>query len=160
MDKKQLLGILDGELAKAGFHRRSSTWYLDEGEIIKVVNLQKSSYSNTYYVNLCIYIKALGSAVKNPKEDECHIRTRLDSTLGQTPKKYDYLFDLSRVHVNEKDDETNLVECVRRGILPQLDRIRSREGILTIAAENPAIINMLPSKVRLFFGLEGHRVTH
>lgn len=47
-------------------------------DVIQVIDLQRSNYGRPYYVNLGIALKALGA--KNvPREEQCHIRVRLDS---------------------------------------------------------------------------------
>src|SRR5262245_50495126 len=65
-------------LKNAGFTKKSGSWYHDKSDAILVANLQKSNYGDQYYVNLAIWLKALGDA-QYPKEHKCHIGLRLDS---------------------------------------------------------------------------------
>ena len=58
-----------------GFHKKSDTWYRRTDDAILVVNLQKSDYGYQYYINLAVWLKALGENAF-PKEHHCHIRLR------------------------------------------------------------------------------------
>jgi len=73
-------------LEKAGFRKKSGSWYLDKVDSILVVNLQKSNYGEQFYVNLAVWLRALGSDVF-PKEHKCHIRIRLASLVGEEVTK-------------------------------------------------------------------------
>ena len=74
-DYKRALGPL---LKALGFKRSSSTWRKDQEESIAVLNIQKSSWGGgTYYVNIGVYFRALGSE-SAPTENRCHVQTRLE----------------------------------------------------------------------------------
>ncbi len=153
IDRKCLLATMDNAMKPHGFLRkRSSTWYLDEGDLIKVVNLQKSSYSNLYYPNLSIYFKAIGGSDEPyPKEEECHIRTRLGSRYVGLEQEYDYLFNLEEVNMDCEKYAEKINECVKSNILPQLELIKTKEGILKLAEKFPAIIGDLTPKAADYF---------
>ena len=64
-------------LKKHGFKKRRRSWFRDTGEIIQVVNLQASQWSEEdYYFNLALYLKPLGD-LETPPEYKCHIRRRV-----------------------------------------------------------------------------------
>lgn len=74
-------GVTTGfrEWGKAhGFKRKGATLYRDQAESIAVVNLQGSQWGGQYYVNVALWLKALGDA-DTPPENKCHVRTRLTS---------------------------------------------------------------------------------
>lgn len=70
-------------LCKSGFAKKSGSWYIHYPETVGVVNLQKSQYGDTYYVNLGVWVNALGEA-QFPKENTCHIRIRLSALCDDT----------------------------------------------------------------------------
>jgi len=74
--KRALLKAIDKVLVAEGFRRAGTTWHCDGEETILVLNLQGSMWGRNSYINLAVWLKALGQA-KNPKEYICHIRTRL-----------------------------------------------------------------------------------
>lgn len=65
-------------LTDLGFERKSDHWYLKKSETILVVNLQKSDWGGQYYLNLAVWLKALGGP-QLPRENHCQIRTRLEA---------------------------------------------------------------------------------
>jgi len=67
-------------LRGAGFERRGSAWYRSTGDSTQVVHLQRSDYSDQFYVNLACALTALTSA-RYPAEHHCHIRTRLTALV-------------------------------------------------------------------------------
>lgn len=59
-----------------GFRRKGTTLYRDQLETVAVVNLQGSQYGGRYYVNVALWLKAVAEP-DDPRENKCHIRTRL-----------------------------------------------------------------------------------
>jgi hypothetical protein len=66
------------EFGKASFGaKKSGSWYRRSDETIVVLNLQKSNYGPSYYVNVAIWLLAAGPA-DAPKPSHCHVQTRLE----------------------------------------------------------------------------------
>ena len=61
--------------------KKGQAWYRNAKEVVQVLELQKSQYGKQYYINLGVAVKALGMENDFPKEQKCHIRTRLSSLL-------------------------------------------------------------------------------
>ena len=75
---KPVSKILAEILPDFGFLRRKSQdWYRDLGSVVHVIGLQKSRWGDSYYVNLGVWIKALGGEVR-PRYYQCHIQQRLE----------------------------------------------------------------------------------
>lgn len=130
---KTFLQQLTESLEKKGFFNKKHSWYKDSKDLIQVIDLQKSEYSNLYYVNFGIYVKALGCAndktetcLKTPSEPHCHLRLRAESflspqdmqTLNQavehedidtTMKFLDILYDLHFKNVDTLEDLKNKI---------------------------------------------------
>ncbi len=64
-------------LKALGFKKKSRTWWRHRDQTIQVLNLQKSSFGERLYVNLGVYVKALGTE-DFPPEQRCHVQARLD----------------------------------------------------------------------------------
>jgi len=58
------------------------TWHKEISDIILVFNIQRSQWGFEFYINVGVYIKALGSKNK-PPEYRCHIRSRVNHS-GRT----------------------------------------------------------------------------
>src|SRR3977135_1768112 len=79
----------------AGMTKHSGNWYRTSGDVVTVMNLQKSLYSLSYYVNVGWWLRALGDA-KFPKENQLHVRIRLDALVRDRADEVKALLDLER----------------------------------------------------------------
>ena len=57
MEKKELIKFLDEIFKPLEFKRKGNTWKYENEVFVKIVNLQKSKYSNAFYLNYCFIIK-------------------------------------------------------------------------------------------------------
>lgn len=123
------LGI-DVALVDLGFLRKSNTWRLDLDETILVVDVQKSTYGAQYYVNLGILVKGLPMVRETlfPKENECHIRLRLEALMHEE-ERYKRLLDLEDSSIGS-DERRDQVRALVAGVaVPFLLECRTRLGI-------------------------------
>ncbi len=80
IERKCLVLTMDTALKTYGFQRKLSlTWHKDEADLIKGINLQKSAYSNLYYVNLGTFFKGIGGDAPYPKYNDWHVADRVSS---------------------------------------------------------------------------------
>ncbi len=89
-----------------GFTRKSSTWYQWSDEVIAVFNLQRSTFGNTYFLNIGFFLRASG-AVDYPKEHDCHLRSRAE---GIWPEEQLAVIELDNNDQHYLDDEVFLSE--------------------------------------------------
>jgi hypothetical protein len=59
--------LFDKTLRDQGFKKAAGSWYFGRPETVLVANLQESQYEYSFYINLGIWLKAIGEAV-TPKE--------------------------------------------------------------------------------------------
>lgn len=64
-------------LKALGFTKKANNWWRQSQDAVQVLNIQKSPYGEWIYVNLGIYLKALGTET-TPPERRCHVRVRLE----------------------------------------------------------------------------------
>lgn len=83
---KIFLQEITKNLQELGFQNKKHSWYKHTNDLIKVIDLQKSEYSELYYVNIGLYVKELGcdhdnaaDCKKNPQESHCHFRLRAEA---------------------------------------------------------------------------------
>ena len=74
--KTALLDAFKPHFKELGFTKKDATWHRRTSEAIHVFNVQTSQWSEQYYFNAGIYLRALGS-LETPAEPYCHIRTRI-----------------------------------------------------------------------------------
>lgn len=51
MDKRDLINTLSKTFFPLGFKKKGNYWVFNDTEINKIVNLQKSQFGNSYYIN-------------------------------------------------------------------------------------------------------------
>lgn len=77
LSREELVLQLKPLFKAEGFKKSKSNWYKLTNDLIFVFNVQASLYSEEYYINVGIYIKALGNE-STPPEFRCHIRSRIN----------------------------------------------------------------------------------
>lgn len=86
--KRQSVGVvtdivrqgIEDVLRARGYSKRSGSWYRTQRETVAVIDLQRSNYSPAYYLNVALWLLALGREAY-PKEHHCHVRTRIDELV-------------------------------------------------------------------------------
>jgi hypothetical protein len=104
---KKFKNIVDLVLKSDSFSKKGSCYYVFSEDIICVVGLQKSNYSNFYYFNIGYFIRQLDPLIKMPNEIEGHIRGRM------VFKDVDYI-DLDKLQEN---DVKMVEEGIRENVL-------------------------------------------
>lgn len=64
-------------LKALGFTKKSNNWWRQSQDAVQVLSIQKSPFGERIYVNLGIYLKALGNETA-PPERRCHVQVRLE----------------------------------------------------------------------------------
>lgn len=59
MEKNELSSILSEVLVPIGFKKKGNYWVVDGAEITKMINLQKSQFSNSFYINYGYILNAI-----------------------------------------------------------------------------------------------------
>lgn len=129
----------DRFMKSAGFAKRSGSWYRSSDEVVTVVELQKSQYGPKYYINLGLWLRALGESTA-PKEQSCHVRTRLSSLVGA--KEEDQLASLLDAgsglsQSEQRDDLWSFLEAWLAPAISACDsvsRLRSGDGQRVVSA--------------------------
>jgi hypothetical protein len=142
MTSNVIKDVFASTLKRAGFQKKGEGWFKETDDAVLVANLQKSNFGAQYYVNLAIWLKALGE-VRFPKEYQCHIRIRA-SALDPERQKYwnSEVFNLDHDEI-PAEERFDLVRSflemkaipflLAGGSLPELRRL-FREGHLKAAA--------------------------
>lgn len=115
------------KLARAnGFEKKAGSWYLRRDETILVLNLQKSNYGGRYYLNVAVWLRELGDETA-PKEQNCHIRTRL-GRLVVDPDVIDRLLDNEWAEIHPATD-SEFVSVMSAALGPVIEGSASVEAL-------------------------------
>ena len=142
MDKKELVNIIDKEFKPLGFKRKGNYWELIGTEIIKIIHLQKSSFSKQYYINYGFKFSKL-----DYDGTSMHIFKGLGSIdnieneLIKNILNFEYILDT-------QTRNTKLSEIIKNILKAELNKINSEKDVLNEIKEKPSLLNTLPLKVK------------
>ena len=109
------------KLRALGFSKKARTWRRAAGDSIQVVNVQKSPYGEQIYVNLGLYIRALGDE-PSPPENRCHIQARLERVVPE------HLYTAVTSATAESEPSAALLEALLVHGVQWLDALVSEAG--------------------------------
>ena len=134
---KDIEALLSTLLKPAGFRKKGRNWRLETPETVIVVNLQRSRWSDTYYLNFGILVRELKD-FPDPKDYQCHARIRLPELMPD--RLYGHaLFDLTNPTFGPEEREKEIAAAVRTYGLPLLERCRTLAELREAIAERPLL---------------------
>lgn len=119
MDGNNFKKILQKCMDRVGFSFKNNNYYYDNNEMIAVINVQKSNYDNSVYINYGFYLKDIHTNTKPPKINECDIFGRFINCIDGN-KKTDFSL--------EELDCDKLEECIKLNIEKTIVPV-TRDGI-------------------------------
>lgn len=90
---RDLKSAFNRSATDAGFVKHSGCWYRRGSDVLSVLELQKSQYGQTFYVNVGWWLLGLGEH-QAPKMRECHVRLRAGSLLPSVASDLENLLRL------------------------------------------------------------------
>lgn len=134
MSTRNVLHMTFDDFAKsAGFTKKSGIWCRRQRETIAVLELQKSQYGSQYYVNVALWLLELGEA-SCPKEQACHLRSRLTQLLPDPDDQLKVVLDLDDLTLAENDRRATFEALLNDQLLPLIDRCSTLDGVRALAA--------------------------
>lgn len=132
---KDIERLITKILAPEGFHKKGRTWRLDTPETIAVVNLQRSQWSEKFYLNLGVMVKSMDSKLE-PKHYECHARRRLAEIMPSRLRGH-ALFDLCDPSILPEEREKEITAAINDIALPLLRKCKTFAGLSAAIHEDP-----------------------
>ena len=128
MDSKEFKKIF-GEVAKANeFESAFGGWFRESAESIIVLELQKSSFSNSNYLNIKVFIQGAFERTYTPNKDL--IKSSTGHITNQIRDKEILDFDNS---MNNEKRKEELEQLFSEFIVPFADKALSKSGIKELA---------------------------
>lgn len=145
MEKKELASILNEVLVPIGFKKKGNYWVVNGTEITKMVNLQKSQFSNKFYVNYGYILKSI------PLDDMMHIYNRVASFDNKENKRIDELLDLES-NIPDEERESDLKKILLEKLAHKISSVNTEADILEELKKQPHL-NTIPLIVKRHFHL-------
>ncbi|MDB6080862.1 MAG: hypothetical protein JWO53_134 [Chlamydiia bacterium] len=127
---KQLFGEIS---RKNGFSLEYGGWFKESNECIFVLDLQKSNYSNLYYLNIKVFIQ--GSFGRQYSKEKDLVKKKVGNIFIRQPMEYNNAFDL----------ESTMTDNERRLLLENLfvnflnvfsNKVLTKAGIKELVEKN------------------------
>ena len=116
MDNKQFKKIIQDCVYQYGFVYQNKNYYYNNDDLIILLNCQKSSYENAYYINFGFWLKEIHENQKLPSVEECDIMGRFRNMMGERVK-YTFAPD----ELNEDSLLTDMKRNVNDSIMPVME---------------------------------------
>jgi hypothetical protein len=129
-----------------GFSKKGSYYYYYTTDIIFVVGLQKSNYSNGYYINIGYIIKKLNPDIINPRDVDGDIRARF--SLENEDVKIDY-FDLDDFL---ETDQEKLQKIIESNINKYIKPVTSLSELKALLDKNTVMLYQTKLSAKEFLG--------
>lgn len=145
MDKKEFNKILRSYLISKGFEKKGKYFIKEAENVACVIGIQKSSYSESYYVNVGYIIKELNKSITAFRDVDGDIRARF--SYQSTDKRID-LLELENITNNSQllqmfDENADLIEAKM-----------SINGLKEIINKRPSILYQTKINAKTFLGYE------
>lgn len=134
MSVRNIIQATVDEFGKSrGGVKKSGSWYFRGTDTVVVLNLQKSQYGPSYYMNVGLWFLGLGFSA-NPKPSHCHVQTRAELLVPD--EKHAHLEELLDLNVaigdSQRHDELLAVLQSQLGLMLdaglELSGLRSAQG--------------------------------
>lgn len=128
-------------LKALGFKKKARTWTRETPDAFQVVDLQKSAFGEQVYVNVAVYLKALGDET-SPPEHRCHIRARLERVAPESLSE-----EIRSLNASLPMPDLLLSALLDRAVT-WLERVSSRPGLDSFVESAMAKLCFVHVKVR------------
>jgi hypothetical protein len=144
--KSILVELLSELLLPIGLKRRGNKWMHRGKELTKIVNLQKSNFSNSYYINYGYIINGLELTTTE------HVSKRLGSS---DKKEQTFIMNLLDMESDMADiDRANSLKIlINRQIVGEM-MVTNTKNDLLLGIKKLPLISTIPLNVRQYFDLE------
>lgn len=148
VEKKAFKKIINDCLLLNGFVKKGKFYYKASDEVICSLGLQKSNYSNCYYVNVGVVIKEINPSLQYPRDVDGDIRYRFYFEVDG--KKFDCL------PVDQLSESTGIVTSLNKNILEFVDPTLQPEGLKKLLNDKPALLYQTKMVAKNYLGIEGY----
>jgi hypothetical protein len=123
MGKKDITKVIDKIFLPLGFKRKANNWVSNGDKLSKIINLQKSNHSNSFFVNFGFVINGLVLTTST------HVESRLSSTNREEQKRITDILDLD-FEIPQEQRLEELESFLTDKLAGQMNTINTEEDLL------------------------------
>jgi hypothetical protein len=146
MEKKELASILSEILVPIGFKKKGNYWVVNGDVITKMINLQKSNYSNAFYINYGYILNSipLGNLMM-------HVYNRVTSLDVEERDRITFLLDLES-NISDEERAKELKKMLQSKLVAKDQAVNTEEDLLAELKRRPHL-NDITLAVKQYFKL-------
>ncbi len=145
MQNENLKQLLTDVFIPLGFKRKGNNWILENTELIKTINLQKSNFSNSYYINYGFTVKGL------QLKTGVHVWNRLHGNNVDEGFRIRDLLDLEN-NIADNERLSELKKIINDKIINEIQLLNTTESLKENLKKRPHL-NDIPIVVHQYFNL-------
>jgi Domain of unknown function (DUF4304) len=147
MEKKELSIILSEVLVPIGFKKKGNYWVVNGDVITKMINLQKSDYSNAFYINYGYILNSI------PLDNlMMHVYNRVTSLDVEERNRITFLLDLEN-NIADEERSKALKEMLKSKLVVKVQAVNTEDDLLAELKKRPHL-NDITLGVKKHFDLE------
>ncbi|MES2621662.1 MAG: DUF4304 domain-containing protein [Bacteroidota bacterium] len=135
-------------VSKKGYLKKGNLYSFSFKDITIVIGLQKSSYSNGYYINIGYVIAELNPTLQNPRDVDGDVRCRFG--FDWEGKHTDY-FDLEML---SDSDSAKLERQLEENVIRYVAPVKSLDSLKVLVQENPTMLYQTKLSAKKLMGFE------
>lgn len=140
MDNKEFKTVFNEIARKNNFSKAFGGWFRESAECIVVLDLQKSNFSNLYYLNIKIYVQGMfGNTYVQSKD---LVKKDVGDIFKRQPPNYNNLFDFN-TQVDDLRRQEWLERLFNEFIDPFANKALSKTGIRELSEKGE--VYLLPA---------------
>lgn len=131
MEKEELASIMSEILVPIGFKKKGNYWVINGDVITKMINLQKSNYSNAFYINYGYILNSipLGNLMM-------HVYSRVTSLDVEERNRITFLLDLES-NISDEERAKALKEMLQNKLVTKVQAVNTEEDLLAELKKRP-----------------------
>lgn len=146
MQIREFREIVNNCLLSKGFLKNGKYFYKESPDVICVLTLQKSNYSNCYYINAGIVIKKIYNKSEPPRDVDGHIRCRLYYTVGDN--------EVDCLDLDQIEDVDVIVSSIETGILEIIELSLEPGGLKNLLKTKPELLYQTTINAKQYLGID------
>ena len=147
MDIKAFRSIVNDVLKEHGFSKKRGGFLKEGAEIICSVGLQKSGFSNSYYINVGFIIKDLHPDLTEPKYTDGDIRCRFSFNINGSETD---VLDLDEIPEIDPDSINNSLKLNIKKYI----NVAFESNLRELLIRYPVLLYQTTLKAKEYFGIE------
>jgi Domain of unknown function (DUF4304) len=138
MTKDQYIALVGTELTTAfkefGFSGKNTFWYRKTAIAYQLIELQRSAWGPTFYLNIGLLIKPQESIKRKLSSIHWHYSSRFETIANWDYSKHEQYFSLADEATEEdvKSQAAVISTIFQQEIFPKLDKISSKKYLLSV----------------------------